>query len=71
MESTYKYIWTARKGTEFYSGTVERTWTEMMDIYGTTDLVYLVREWNRLAEFQLTIKRPEGLPNIIWTYYNI
>lgn len=70
-ERIYKYIWTARKGSEFFSGTIERTYKEMVDIHGTTNLVHLVREWNRLAKLQLTIKPPEGIPNIIWTYYTI
>lgn len=61
MKTTYKYIWTARKGNEFFSGIQERTYTEMMGIHGTTNLVHLVREWNRMAEHQLTIKRPEGI----------
>ena len=43
----------------------------MMETHDTTNLVHLVREWNRLAELQQTIKTPEGIPNIIWTYYNI
>ncbi len=70
METTYRYIWTARKGTEFFSGTKELTYTEMMKTHGTTNLVHLVREWNRLAELQLTVTKPD-ISKVIWTYYNV
>lgn len=71
MKTTYKYIWTARKGNEFFSGIRTLTYTEMMDTHGTHNLIQLVKEWNRIAELQQKIKTPEGIPNIIWTYYTI
>ena len=60
------YLWTANKEGLFFSGIVERTEKEMLDLYYHTNIKSLVKEWNRLAQLQLSMGS-----NILWTYYTI
>lgn len=64
------YIWTATcEGKQIGSGVENLTEQECVDYHGTTNILKLVNEWNRLGQLQFSMAR--NLPRILWTYYTI